>query len=139
MNFKDILAKKALGFYLALASALVALVGLIIFFVYSSQLGTTNGWIVCLLIVGILLELALFYPQEKITLYVGIIPSVLFTLALGLMLSDGVGNIVDALQGIVMFGNKALAPLNYVMAVIFLLAAIISTVSVFFKTDKTTA
>lgn len=136
MNFKEIVAKKAVGFYLALASAAIALVGLIIFFAYSAQLGFTNGWVVTLLIVGILLELSLFYPNEKITLYVAILPSILFSIALGLMLNDGVGNIVDALQGIIMFGNKALAGLNYTMAAIFLIAAIVSTVSVFFKTDK---
>ena len=43
----------------------------------------------------------------------------LLAFALAVSLGGGIGNITDAIQGIVMFGNAGLANWNYTMAVLY--------------------
>lgn len=49
----------------------------------------------------------------------GIAAAALLAFAMAVSLGGGIGNITDAIQGIVMFGNSALANLNYTMAALY--------------------
>ena len=51
--------------------------------------------------------------------FAGIAAAALLAFAMGVSLGGGIGNITDAIQGIVMFGNSALANLNYAMAALY--------------------
>lgn len=49
----------------------------------------------------------------------GIAAAALLAFAMAVSLGGGIGNITDAIQGIVMFGNSSLANLNYAMAALY--------------------
>jgi hypothetical protein len=51
--------------------------------------------------------------------FAGIAAAALLAFSLGVSLGGGIGNITDAIQGIVMFGNSELANLNYTMAALY--------------------
>lgn len=51
--------------------------------------------------------------------FAGIAAAALLAFSLGVSLGGGIGNITDAIQGIVMFGNSGLANLNYTIAALY--------------------
>ena len=134
---KEKFAKKSVGFYFALVAAVVALVGLIMFAVYNGQGGEKNAWVVVTLILGIALELVLFFYDGKFGDLIATIPSILFAVAMCLTILGGYGNIADHIEGdIVMWGNWQLANLNIAMVVVLMIAIVASVVSCFLKREK---
>ena len=75
---KEKFTKKTVGFYLALGAAVVALVGLIMFAVYNGQGGEKNAWVVVTLLLGIAIELVLFFYDGKFGDLIAAVPSILF-------------------------------------------------------------
>lgn len=132
MNFK----KKTVGYYLGLLASLIALVSLIIFFVYAGKNNKTSVACIIFLIVGILVQIGMFFTDDRLSDILSVIIPICYMVGLTEELHTGVGNIVDALQGIVMFGKSELAIFNYLLAGLLLIATILAIVQVFLKKNK---
>lgn len=128
--------KKSLGFYFALASAALAAVGLIVFFVYTGSGGEMNTIVIAATIAGILCEAALMMGEKSYTDYVGIAGAVLLAVAMTYSVTGGLGNIADQFQGIVMFGKAELANLNFAMLGIYMVSVIAAIGACFTKKSK---
>ena len=136
MSFKARIQEKKIGYWLGLVACVLALIGLIVFIVYSGQNATTSTWLYVLVIVGILAQIGMFFLKDPLVDFVGMIPPIAYMVGFGESLHTGIGNLVDSLQGIHMFGNSALVGLNYTMAVIFLLASLLALVAAFLPKGK---
>lgn len=128
--------KKSLGFYYALVSAVLAAVGLAVFFVYTGQGGASSAIVIAATIAGIICEVLLLTGEKVYSDFVGIIGAVLLALAMTHTVIGGLGNIADQYQGIVMFGKAELATLNYAMAGIYLVSIVSAIGACFSKKSK---
>lgn len=111
--------KKNLGFYYAIVSAALAAVGLIIFFLYTGKGGETSTVVIAASIAAIVCEALLLFGEKIYSDFVSVIGAALLALAMITTLQGGLGNIADQINGIVMFGDAALANLNYAMVVVY--------------------
>lgn len=136
MNIKEKLEQKTIGYYIAFAAAVVALIGLIIYFAYVGQGGIANAAVIICVLIGIGVEVLLFFYDKKFGDLIAITPAILFSVGFVVSLADGVGNIADAVEDIVMYGIKELAPLNYTIAVFFFIATVAAIVACFIKREK---
>lgn len=127
---------KGLGFYFGALSALLGLIGLIVFFVYTGQGGAENAGVIVATIAAILCEVSLLVGEKVYSDFTGIAGAVLLALAMMLTLSGGVGNMADAFQGIVMFGDAKLAGLNYAMAGLYGAGTLAAICACFMKKSK---
>ncbi len=136
LSIKDNMKNKTIGYYLGLGASVIALASLIIFFVYASKNNTTSVSCIIFLILGILLQVLMIFTKGKVSDIVSIFIPICYMVGMTEELHTGVGNIVDALQGIVMFGKKELATFNYLLAVLLVIAVILAIVQVFMKKEK---
>lgn len=138
MNFsiKENFKKKALGYYIGLIACAISFVSFIIFLVYASKNNSTSISCIIFLIVGMAVQLAMFFLDGLACDLMAIVIPVCYMVGLTEELHTGVGNIVDAMQGIVMFGKSELAVFNYLLAVLLLIATILAIAQVFMKKNK---
>ena len=134
--FMNKLKSKKLGYWLACVAAIVALVGMIIFGVYKGRHGGGSGAVYAFIIIGILMQVALFIYDGKLGPVLSIGAPILYALALGYSIKGGVGNIVDLFSGVVCFGIPELAPLNFAIAAILAVSILLSIVSCFLRREK---
>lgn len=127
---------KALGFWFACAAAVLAAVTLIVVLVYGGRGGQVNGLVIAALICAIVCEASLFFGEKPWTDFTGIIGAVLLAYALMTVLSDGIWNIAESINGIRMVGLPELAGMNYTIAGINLAAIITAILSCFTKKSK---
>lgn len=125
--------KKSLGFYFALASAAMAAVGMIVFFVYVANGGELNSTVIAATIAGIACEVILLAGEKVYSDFVGVIGAVLLAVAMTYSVIGGLGNMADQFQGIVMFGKAELATLNYAMLGIYMVSIIAAIGACFSK------
>lgn len=135
-SFKDSLKKKTIAYYIGLVASVIALVSLIMFFVYASKNNSTSISFIIFVIVGIAVQLAMFFFDGLPCDLMAIVIPVCYMVGLTEELHTGVGNIVDSIQGIVMFGKAELASTNYLLAVLLGIATILAIVQVFMKKNK---
>lgn len=128
--------KKSLGFYYALVSAVMAVVGLIVFFVYTGNGGELNTIVIAATLAGIICEVLLLKGEAVYSDFVGVIGAVLLAVAMTYTVTGGLGNIADQFQGIVMFGKAELANLNYAMLVIYAVSIVAAIGACFSKKSK---
>lgn len=128
--------KKSLGFYFALVSAVLALVGLGVFFVYTSQGGAASTIVIAATIAAVVCEGLLMTGEKVYTDFVGVIGAVLLAVAMTHSVIGGLGNMADQYQGIVMFGKAELATLNYAMLGIYLVSIVAAVGACFSKKSK---
>ena len=128
--------KKSLGFYYAFASAALAAVALIVFFVYTGNGGEANTTVIAATIAAIVCEALLLTGAKAYSDYVGIIGAVLLAVAMSYSVIGGLGNMADQYQGIVMFGKAELANLNYAMFGIYMVSIIAAIGACFTKKSK---
>lgn len=136
MGFADKVTKKSLGFWLALAASVVALVGLIVYFAYIGKGGIASAGVIIPLIVAIACGVGLFFYNGTFADLLPIAAAVMTAIALGVSLSDGVGNIADYVSDIVMYGDADLAGLNFAMVAIFAMGVLLYIVSCFMKKER---
>ena len=136
MGFADKVTKKSIGFWLALAASVVALVGLIVYFAYIGKGGLVNAGVIIPLIVAIACGVVLFFYNGAFADFLPVVAAVMTAIALGVSLSDGVGNIADYVSEIVMYGDAGLAGLNFAMVAIFALGVLLYVLSCFMKKER---
>lgn len=127
---------KAFGFYSACVTAILAVVTLIMVLVYGGKGGQVNTLVIAALVVAIVCEASLFFGEKLWTDFTGIIAAALLAFVLMRVLSDGIWNIAEAMNGIKMVGMPELAGMNYMMAGVNLVAIITAIVTCFTKKSK---
>ena len=127
---------KAIGFYLACVTAVLAVVTLVMALVYGSQGGQVNTLVIVALVVAILCEASMFLGEKIWTDFTGIIAAALLAYALMTILSDGIWNIAESINGIKMVGKPELAGMNFMMAGINGVAVLAAIVTSFTKKSK---
>ena len=128
--------KKSLGFYFALISAVLAAVGLIVFFQYTGKGGASNNTVIAATIAAIVCEVLLMLGEKPYSDFVSVIGAVLLAVAMTYTVTGGLGNMADAFQGIVMFGKAELATTNFAMAGIYGLSILSAICACFSKKSK---
>lgn len=127
---------KALGFYSACVTAILAIVTLVMVLVYKGQGGQVNSLVIVALVAAVIFEASLFLGEKPWTDFTGIIGAVLLAYALMTVLSDGIWNIAESINGIQMVGRPELAGMNFMMAGVNLVAILAAIVTCFTKKSK---
>lgn len=127
---------KAFGFYSACVTAVLAVVTLAMVLVYGGRGGQVNTLVIVALVAAILCEASLFLGEKVWTDFTGIIAAALLAYALMTVLSDGIWNIAEAVNGIKMVGLPELAGMNITMAIINAVAIVTAIVTCFTKKSK---
>ncbi len=81
--------------------------------------------------------MGLFFYNGTFADLLPIAAAVMTAIALGVSLSDGVGNIADYVSNIVMYGDADLAGFNFAMVAIFAVGVLLYIVSCFMKKERT--
>ena len=127
---------KAIGFYLACVTAILAIVVLVVTITYGMQGGQVNTLVYVALIAAILCEASMFLGEQIWTDFTGIIAAALLAFVLMTVLSDGIWNIAEAINGIQMVGRPELASLNFTMAIVNGVAILAAILTCFTKKSK---
>lgn len=127
---------KAIGFYFACIAAVLAVVTLIMTLVYGGQGGQVNTLVIVALVVAIICEVSMFFGEKIWTDFTGIIAAALLAYALMTVLSDGIWNIAESINGIKMVGKPELAGMNFMMAGVNGVAILVAIVTCFTKKSK---
>lgn len=135
----DKLKNKSIAYWVGVAGALVALVGLIIYMVYVGRGGSNLAAIYVVTILGIGAQVGLFFYDGEFGGLIGAVSPVMFTLAVGIHIEADYGNIVDNLNGIHMYGTPELASMNFVIAAFFVVSVVATLVACFMRKNKKTA
>ena len=104
--------------------------------VYGGRGGQVNTLVIVALAAAIACEASLFFGEKIWTDFTGIIAAALLAYALMRVLSDGIWNIAEAVNGIKMVGLPELAGMNYMMAGVNLLAILAAILTCFTKKSK---
>lgn len=136
MSISDKAKNKKAGYWLACVTILMAIAALIVFAIYQAKKGAGIGGIYAFIIIGILLQVVLFFYDGKFGPILSIGASIMYALAFAFSLSGGVGNITDYFTGVVCFGIPGLAPMNFVIAGLLGVCMVISVVMCFMHREK---
>lgn len=127
---------KAIGFYFAVVAVLLTAATLVITLLYAGRGGIVNPLALAALVVAILCEASLLFGERAWTDFTGIVAAALLAFTLMRVLSDGIWNIAEAVNGIQMVGLPELAGTNVAMAVVNFLAILAAILSCFTKKSK---
>lgn len=104
------------GRWFSLAAALLGMASLAVYACYISKGGENSPYVIGATLAAVLCLWTGWRWKWNVP---EIAAAALLAFAMMVSLGGGIGNITDAIQGIVMFGNSALANLNYTMAVLY--------------------
>ena len=127
---------KALGFYSACLTAVLAIVTLVMALVYAGRGGQGGTLVIAALAAAVLCEASLFFGEKIWTDFTGIIAAVLLAYALMTILSGGIWNIAEAINGIKMVGLPELAGMNYALIGVNLAGILTAIITCFTKKSK---
>ena len=127
---------KAIGFYLACITAVLAVVTLVMVLIYGGQGGQVNTLVIVALVAAAVCEASMFLGEQIWTDFTGIIAAALLAYALMTVLSDGIWNIAEAVNGIQMVGRPELAGMNVMMAGVNGVAILAAILTCFTKKSK---
>ncbi len=127
---------KAIGSWLAAISAVLGVAGLIVFFIYTGKGGNNDTLVIVASIVAIACEASLLLGEKIHVDFAAVIGAAALAVAMMLSANSGMGNMADAFQGIVMFGNPKLAVFNYAMIGIYGVAIVCAIAACFCKKEK---
>ncbi|MCD7802920.1 MAG: hypothetical protein LUH09_08495 [Clostridiales bacterium] len=128
--------KKAIGFYFAGLSAILSIATVVMVVLYAGQGGQVNPLVYVALGVAIVCDGSLLFGEKPWSDFTGIIAAVLLAYALMVVLSDGIWNIAESINGIQMVGLPELAGNNIQIAVVNGLAMLTAIISCFTKKSK---
>lgn len=127
---------KAFGFYSACVTAVLTIVVLAIALVYASRGGQVGPLVIAALAAAVLCEASLVFGEKIWTDFTGIIAAVLLAYAMMTILSGGIWNIAEAVNGIKMVGQPELAGMNYVLIGVNLAAILAAILTCFTKKSR---
>ena len=127
---------KAIGFYLACITAILAIVTLVMVLMYAGQGGQVKALVIVALVVAVLCEASMFLGEKIWTDFTGIIAAALLAYALMTVFSDGIWNIAESINGIQMVGRPELAGMNIMMAGVNGVAIVTAILTCFTKKSK---
>lgn len=127
---------KAFGFYSACVTAVLTVVILVMALVYAARGGQVGTLVIVALVAAILCEASLFFGEKVWTDFTGITAAVLLAYALMTVLSGGIWNIAEAVNGIKMVGLPELAGMNYALIGVNLAAILTAILTCFTKKSK---
>lgn len=128
--------KKSIGFYLAAITCILAVVTLILLFVYGSKGGVVQGTVYAALVAAIVCEAAALLGEKPWTDFTSIIGAVALAFVCMTVLSDGIWNIAEAMNGIKMVGLPELAGMNYTLIGVNAVAIVTAIAASFTKKSK---
>ena len=127
---------KAFGFYTAALTLILTVVTLIIVLIYGSKGGLVNGLVPGALAAAAVCEVSLLFGERVWTDFTGIIAAALLAFAMMTVLSDGIWNIAEAVNGIKMVGMPELASMNFALLGLNLAAIVMAIITNFAQKSK---
>lgn len=127
---------KALGFYTACVTAALAIVTLVIAFIYAGRGGQVGTLVIVALVAAVLCEVSLLFGEKIWTDFTGIIAAVLLAYVLMTILSGGIWNIAEAVNGMKMVGLPELAGMNYTLIAVNLAGILTAIITCFARKSK---
>ena len=128
--------KKTIGFYASVLAALLAVASLAILLVYQGRGGIVTTEVFAAVIAAILLEAASFFGEKPWTDFTSVAGAVCLTYVMMKVLSDGIWNIAEAINGIKMVGLPELANMNYLLVGVGLAGIVVALVACFLPKSK---
>lgn len=128
--------KLTIGTCLSAITCLLSIVTLVLLVSYGSKGGIVQTTVYVALIVAIICEAAALLGEKIWTDFTGIIGAVALAYVLMTVLSDGIWNIAEAMNGIKMVGLPELAGMNYTLIGVNLVAVIFAIAANFTKKSK---
>ena len=138
MNFIDKLKSKSITYFISVLGALVSLVALIMYFVYVGNGGSNIVGIYFLIIIGIAIIAFLFFYDGLFGDALAMVAPILLVLAAGLLIYTDYGNIVDLMNGIVMYGDPKLAIPEITLVVLLVVSTLLTAVACFTRRSRKT-
>ena len=127
---------KTFGFFSAALTAILTLVTLVVVLVYGSNGGQVNTLVPVALVAAVACEVSLLFGEKIWTDFTGILAAPLLSFTMMTVLSDGIWNIAEAVNGIKMVGMPELAGMNFALAGINLAAIITAIITCFTQKSK---
>lgn len=124
---------KAIGFYVILVSAAIALVSLIRYGMWAPSHNAMDVTVIIALVIGIVLNLILTVKDEDLLVVISV---VCYSYALFRHLTNQVGSFVDSFQNINMFGDATQVGTIVSIAIVMAVGVILSIVAAFMKREK---
>ncbi|MBR4210383.1 MAG: hypothetical protein IKQ24_01195 [Verrucomicrobia bacterium] len=128
--------KKSAGFYAAAITAVLAIVSLVLMFLYKGRGGIVTNAAMTAAIAAIICEAASFLGEKPWTDFTSIAGAACLAFAMMSVLGDGIWNIAESINGIKMVGLPELAGMNYTMAGVGLVSILTALVACFTKKSK---
>ncbi len=127
---------KSLGFYASLISAILAIVSLILMFVYRGRGGVVSGAAIAAMIAAIACEAASLFGEKTWTDYTSVAGAALLAFGMISVLGDGIWNIAESINGIKMIGLPELAGVNYTLAGLGIASIVTAIIACFSAKSK---
>lgn len=128
--------KLTIGTCLSAITCLLSIVTLVLLISYGSKGGIVQTTVYVALIAAIICEAAALLGEKIWTDFTGIIGAVALAYVLMTVLSDGIWNIAEAMNGIKMVGLPELAGMNYTLIGVNLVAILFAIAANFTKKSK---
>ncbi len=130
---KELLAKKAIGYYIVVLAGILGLVSIMRFLLWAPSGGGMDGIIIAGLVLGLGIDILLMFKDSN---HFVIIATVCYSVAMMRLLTNSVGSFVDAFQGINMFGDATQVGSIMSISILILICAVLSILAGFFKRIK---
>lgn len=124
---------KTFGFFSAALTAILTFVTLVVVLVYGSNGGQVSTLVP---VAAVACEVSLLFGEKIWTDFTGILAAPLLAFTMMTVLSDGIWNIAEAVNGIKMVGMPELAGMNYALAGLNLAAIITAIITCFTQKSK---
>ncbi len=128
--------KKTFGFYASALAALLGVISLVILLLYKGKGGIVTGGAMAAAVAAILFEAAAFLGEKPWTDFTSIGGAACLAYVMMKVLSDGIWNIAEAMNGIKMVGLPELAGINSALAFVVAAAIVVAIVACFFEKSK---
>ena len=128
--------KKSIGFYMAALTLILAVVTLAILVSYASKGGVVQTLVYVAMGATIVCEAAAFFGEKPWTDFTSIIGAVCLAYVLMTVLTDGIWNIAESINGIKMVGLPELAGTNYTLIAVNAVAIVTAIVASFTRKSK---
>ncbi len=130
---KELMSKKAIGFWFIVAAAVVAVASIIWFMSWAPDNKTMDNLILATLVIGLVLDIVLVIRDNE---YVVVLSVACYSIAMFRLLTNSVGSFVDAYQGITMFGDATQVDTIVSLSILMGVGIVFSIVAGFLKRVK---